>query len=160
VKKTIAIPLAVAVSLTVAAVAAAAVYGPGIPSRQQYVAKSETVCAKTDSKQGTLTAAAAKSAKAGNAKRAGKQFAQVAAAFNHGVGQLAKLPKPTADRGLLNKWLASMRGDVALLNGEAKAYKAGDATKLAALGKAAHKHAAVTNGIVRGFGFKSCLVGG
>jgi hypothetical protein len=155
----IASVLALAV-LAGAAVATAAVYGPGTPTRQQYVAKAERVCAKTDKKMTALTRAASKEAKAGNAKRAGNKFGQVASAFGKGVGQLKKIPKPTADRAKLTKWLRSLGVDVKLLAAEAKAYKAGNASKLSKAVKAAKKHGPKTNAIVGGFGFRSCLVSG
>lgn len=144
--------------VSASAVATAAVYGPGIPTRAQYVAQAEKVCGQTDRQMARLTAAAAKDADAGDGKGAGKKFGQVAAAFNKGVAKLAKVPKPTADRGVLNRWLNSLRTDVKLLKGEAKAYQAGDAAKLSKLVKAASKHGAKTNAIVNGFGFDACLV--
>jgi hypothetical protein len=155
---TLAIAAAALIAFAASAIATAAVYGPGIPTRPQYVSKAEKLCGKTDKKMAKLTAAASKDARAGDGKGAGKKFGQVAAAFNKGVAQLNKLPKPTADRGLLNRWLNSMRGDVVLLKGQAKAYRAADGAKLAKLVKAASKHGAKTNAIVNGFGFNSCLV--
>jgi opacity protein-like surface antigen len=146
--------------LASAAAATAAVYGPGTPSRQQYVAKAEKVCTKTDRKMSALTKAASKEAKAGDAKRAGNKFGQVASAFAKGVGQLKKLPRPTADRAKLAKWVRSLGVDVKLLAGEAKAYKAGNAGSLSKAVKAAKKHAPKTNAFVAGFGFHSCLVSG
>jgi hypothetical protein len=144
--------------LALSAVASAAVYGPGIPTRQQYVAKAEKSCAKTNKKIADLTKAASKDAKAGNAKGAANKFGQVASTFGKGVGQLKKLPKPTADRGVLTKWLRSMAVDVKLVGAEAKAYKAGDGAGLKKAVKAEAKHAPKTNAIVRGFGFRACLV--
>jgi hypothetical protein len=152
----ISIPLAI---LALAAVASAAVYGPGVPTRAQYVAKAEKVCTKTNKKMSALTAAASKDAKAGDAKGAGKKFGQVAGAFGKGVSQLKKIPKPTADRGVLTKWLKSMSADVKLIAAEAKAYKAGDAARLNKAVKAESKHAPKTNRIVGSFGFRSCLIG-
>jgi hypothetical protein len=145
--------------LALGAVASAAVYGPGIPTRPQYVAKAEKVCTKTDKKMAALTAAASKDAKAGDAKGAANKFSQVASTFGTGVGQLKKLPRPTADRGVLTKWVRSMAVDVKLVSSEAKAYKAGDAAALKQAVKAEAKHSPKTNAIVRSFAFRSCLVG-
>jgi hypothetical protein len=154
----LAVLAAAALALSATAIATAAVYGPGVPTRAQYVAKAEKTCGQTDKQMAKRTAAAAKDAKAGNAKGAGKKFGQVAAAFNRGIVKLGKLPKPTADRGVLNRWIKSLRTDVKLLKGQSQAYQAGDAAKLGKLVRAAAKHGARTNAIVRGFGFDSCLV--
>jgi hypothetical protein len=146
------------VALAGASLAVAAVYGPGIPTRAQYVAKAEKTCAKTNKKIAALTKAASKDAKAGDAKGAANKFGQVASTFGKGVGQLKKLPKPTADRGVLTKWLRSMGVDVKLVGAEAKAYRAGDGAALKKAVKAEAKHAPKTNAVVRGFGFRACLV--
>lgn len=126
------------------AIAAAAVYGPSRPTRAEFVNSAEGICAKSNAKINKL-----------NKK---KKYVKGAQAFGGRVRALAKLSRPADDQAVLGRWLKSLRTDASLYRRFAKALSGGDIAKAKKVAKAASRQVPKTNRIVRGFGFKNCLI--
>jgi len=156
----IKIALALFAALATATAAQAAVYGPGIPTRAQYVANAEKICKKDTLAINHVNKSTNKNLKKGDNKKAGQSLLKGAGIFRKGVGKIARLTRPPADAALLGRWIKSLRIDVKLfarLGHAVGAHGVGSPTPRVL--KQSGKHGTKTNQIVNGFGFHFCLLG-
>jgi hypothetical protein len=79
--------------------------------------------------------------------------------FGKGVHRIGKLVKPQADKKVLKKWIVHLKGDAKGLANLGKIISEKGVGKPARQALDAESaHAAKTNAIVDGFGFRYCLV--
>lgn len=153
--------LAAAALLLSASLALSGVYGKGVPTREQYVARAEKVCKGTNKKMNKLSKRSTAALKTGDNKKAGEEIVGVSRVFGKGVRHLGALVKPAADKAVLKNWIVSLHGDVKRLAQLGKIVgKQGVGAASAGAVNRSSAHAAQTNALVAGFGFKHCLITG
>jgi hypothetical protein len=158
-RSTLTLLVAAAMLLVPASVAFSGVYGKGFPSRAKYVKQAEKICKGTTAKMNKQTNAANAALKKGDNKKGGALIVGSAQTFGKGTHRIGKLVKPQADKKLLKKWIVHLRGDAKGLANLGQIIIAKGVGKAAQNALAAESaHAAKTNAIVNGFGFRYCLV--
>jgi hypothetical protein len=151
-----AIPLAVGVTLTAAALAAPLAQAE--PNRAEYVAQLEPVCqANTKANLRILRRVRAK-VKKGKLRLAGRQFSRASAAFGSTVAQIAATPQPAADAAALANWLHYLHLETSYLRKLGKALKAGKTSRAQGFAVRLTRNANLANAAVFGFGFNNCRI--
>jgi hypothetical protein len=126
------------------------------PTRDEYVARLETIC-KPDSE---ATQRAMKGARADiKAERIGVaagKFAQAAGIFGGSVKAMAVVPRPSADTAKLSKWFGYLKAQEGYLKGVTAELRAGHAIKAQRLIARFIHSGNLANNVVLAFGFESC----
>jgi hypothetical protein len=145
--------------LASASIAAAATSTtPPRPTRAEYVASAEKICAANKRRTNKLVIAANQMTEQGDTKTAGAKVVKAAAVFGKGVEAVGGLKRPKSDRAVLRHWLQSEQVDVELFRKLGKTLATGKADKVTKVSAAVTQHGKQSNAIVAGFGFHSCLI--
>lgn len=147
-----------AVLLATTAIAAAAATAPARPTRAEYVASAETICAANKRRTNKLVIAANQKTEQGDTNTAGAKVVKAAAVFGKGVEAVGNLKRPKPDKAVLGRWLESEKVDVELFRKLGKSLATGKADKVTKVSAAVTEHGKQSNAIVAGFGFHSCLI--
>ena len=140
------------------AFAAAAATAPARPTRDEYVASAEKICAANKRRTNKLVIAANQKTEQDDTKAAGAKVVKAATVFGKGIEAVSALKRPRSDKAVLGRWLQSETVDVELFRKLGKTLATGNADKVKKVGAAVTKHGKQSNAIVAGFGFHSCLI--
>lgn len=149
--------LRAAVAVSAVAIALAAV--PAVASevtRDSYREAVEPICkVNTEANERILRGVRAK-VRQGKLKPVAAQFSKAAAALKGTLAQLRAVPRPSADRARLAKWLSEIQTEVGYFEKIAAKLRAGN--KIAAEGMVVRltHYANVANNLVIGFEFEYC----
>ncbi len=152
-RKVLAIPAIVAISLTLIFTAAV---GAAEPTRSQYVAQMETIC-KPDSE---ATQRAVRGTRADvRAERlsvAARKVAKAQRIFAGTVRSISKVPRPAADSATLARWFAALADESAALSRTADALRANDVPRFQRVWGDFIHEGNKANNVVVSFGFDYC----
>lgn len=125
-------------------------------TRAEYVERVEPICqARTQANKYVLHNVD-DMVQRGQLKAAARRFERAAVALQGAIGQVARVPRPGADRTRLAHWLDYGREGGDLLRRMAKSLDEGDRHRVQGMAGRLLKTAKRGNAIVVGFGFKYC----
>ena len=152
----------VAVCLTGAAMAAAALGGCGggsggeDVSKEEYIAKADAICEQYAPDSVTLERQFNQSLKSSDLESAAQDFADQAADFSAMLDELEGLNAPEADQATVTQIIALGRQRVDAAKQAADAIASGDKDTMIAAGKKASVLAGKYYQLADGFGFQAC----
>jgi hypothetical protein len=150
--------LALAVALLATAPVALAAAGEGEITRPEYVAKLEPICAANAKANSKILKGVKGQVNKGKLVPAGKRFVRAAGALGRSVGQMEKVPKPSADEAKLDKWFGYLKNEQSFLRLIGKALEAGDKYKASKLASNLNRNNNKANNTIISFGFKECRI--
>jgi len=141
----------------VAAVSANAEILPGaIPTRAEYVAEVEPICAQNTSANQPILKHARQKVNARRLPAAGADFIKVAANFGRALKSIEAVPRPTEDSSRLEKWFSFLKTVQKNLAKVGKALKEENKVKAAHEKIRAERSSNAANNVSFVFGFDSC----
>jgi len=141
----------------VAAVSASAEILPGaIPSRAEYVAEVDPVCAKNTGANKPILKDARKKVNAKRLPAAGADFIKVAANFGNALKTIEAVPRPPEDSPRLEKWFGFLKMVQKNLAKVGKALKEENKVKASHEKIRAERSSNAANNVSFVFGFDSC----
>jgi hypothetical protein len=147
----------VLVATMVAAVSASAAILPGAnPTRAEYVAEVDPICAKNTSANKPILKAARKKVNAKNLKGAGADFFKVSANFGRALKSIEAIPRPGEDSVRLEKWFGFLKTVQKNLASVGKALKEENRVKAAHEKIRTERSSNAANNVSFVFGFTSC----
>lgn len=151
--------LALVVGLLAAVPVALAAEGEATgPSRPEYIAKVEPICAASTKSNSSILKGVKEQVKNGKLVPAGKRFIRAAGVLNRSTAQIAKVPQPPADEAKLGKWIGYLESEGGYLEQIGKSLKAGNKYKAQKLAVKLNKNNNQANNTVISFGFKECRI--
>lgn len=149
-----ALPLvALAVLLASAALASA-----DSAERAAYKLAVEPICKTNKAASDRYLKGVRKLVKDEKFSQAATRFTKAAAALEKAQKQLTLVPRPPVDEAKLGKWLAGIKGEVALMRRIATRLRAGDAGRASSLSVKLTHDATTTNNQVIAFQFDYCKI--
>src|SRR3954454_12105751 len=140
-----------------AAVSASAEILPGaVPTRAEYVAAVDPICAKNTEGNKPILKAARKKVNAKNLKGAGSDFFRVSANFGKALTAIEAIPRPTEDSARLEKWFTFLRTVQTNLRKVGKALKEENKVRASHEKIRAERSSNAANNVSFIFGFNSC----
>ena len=139
--------------LTLGGIAAAAEQ-----TRESYVASVEPICKANKASSDRLLKPVKSLVKADKLDQASQRFTKAATALEKAEKQLALVPQPSADEVKLGKWLAGIKGEVALMRTIAAKLRQGNKPKASSLAVKLTHDATTTNNLVIAFQFDYCKI--
>ena len=127
-------------------------------SREEYKAAVEPICKANKQSSDRLLKPVKALVKADKLEQASQRFAKAATALEKAEKQLAAVPQPSADEAKLAKWLAGIKGEVALMGTISAKLKQGNAGKASSLAVKLTHNATTTNNQVIAFQFNYCHI--
>lgn len=128
------------------------------PTRETYKAAVEPIC-KTNKQASDRYLTGVKSlVKADKLDKASQNFAKAASALEKAQKQLAAVEQPPADVARLGKWLAGIKGEVALMRTISAKLAQGNKSKASSLAVKLQHNASNTNNLVIAFQFDYCKI--
>ena len=149
-------PRAIAISLLIGALSAAAAVAAEAPTREEYVGRLETVC-KPDAlaTQRAMKGARADVRKERFAVAAGK-FARATRIFSATVKEISAVPRPDPDVAKLRKWFGYLNQQEDYLRQITAALRANEGIKAQRLTARFIHKGNLANNVVLAFGFNYC----
>ncbi len=148
--------LAIAATL-VAALPAHATIAPGAnPTRAEYVAEVDPICAKNTSSNKPILKAARHKVNAKKLPAAGTNFFRVSANFGKALKAIEAVPRPAEDSTRLEKWFGFLKTVKRNLAKVGKALKEENKVKAAHEKIRAERSSNAANNVSFVFGFSSC----
>lgn len=148
-----ALVASVSVLMVFAALAPAAV-----ETRDEYKALVEPICKKNKQESDRLLKGVRNLVKQDKLDKAGTAFAKAGAALERAHKQLAAVEQPPADSAKLDKWLAEIKAEAALMKTISKKFKAGNKSKATSLAVKLQNNANKANTLVIVFQFDYCKI--
>jgi uncharacterized protein YigA (DUF484 family) len=127
-------------------------------SREEYKAAVEPICKANKQSSDRLLKPVKSLVKADKLQQAAQRFAKAATALEKAEKQLAVVPQPSADEAKLGKWLAGIKGEVALMRTIAAKLGQGNKAKASSLAVKLTHNATTTNNLVIAFQFNYCRI--
>ena len=127
-------------------------------TREAYVAAVEPICKANKQSSDRLLKPVKALVKADKLQQASQRFAKAATALEQAHKQLAAVPQPSADAAKLGKWLAGIKGEVALMRKISAKLKQGNSGKASSLAVKLTHNATTTNNLVIVFQFNYCKI--
>lgn len=150
------------VGLTVAAllgaVALPATALEGEDPRAEYAERAEPVCKRNVLANKRIFKNTRKLVKKGKLKRASRDFFRASRAFGKTIRQLAKIPRPSADRARLGKWFGLLRDEKKLIQKIGRALAAGNKRRAESYSVDLNRNSNRANNTVLVFGFDYCRI--
>lgn len=128
------------------------------PTRAEYIAQLEPVCAANTDANRRILRGVRKRVKEDKLKAAAGQFARAATAFGNTVGTLEAVPRPSADTAKLAEWFGHLNRETDYLQGISKALRKEQRGRAQGLAVRLQHTANLANGAVTGFGFSECQI--
>lgn len=141
--------------LVVALLLAATAFAAEV-SREEYKEAAEPICKTNTQANERILAGVRKEVKAGKLKPAGAKFSKAAAALDKALGELEKVPRPSADEARLAKWFALVKVEAGLFDTVGTKLKAGDKADAQRTITKLYTNANKANNEVLPFGFRYC----
>lgn len=141
-----------ALLLTAPAVGAAEI------SRDEYVALAEPICKRNVLANKRIFKGAKQEVKEGKLKLASKHFFRAATAFAKTIGELAAVPRPTADEARLEKWLDILRTEKDIIKKIGQALAAEKRHKAESFSVELDRNSRKANNTVLSFQFDYCRI--
>jgi hypothetical protein len=139
------------------AVSAHATIAPGtIPTRAEYVAEVDPICARNTSSNKPILKAARQKVDDKKLPAAGADFAKVSANFGKALKAIEAVPRPTEDSARLEKWFGFLKTVQKNLGQVGKALKEEDKVKATHEKIRTERSSNAANNVSFIFGFKSC----
>jgi len=146
---------ALAVALLVVVPAA---LGAEEPTRDEYVAKLEPICAANSKANSRILKGVKGQVNHGKLGPAGRRFVRASAALGRSVRQMAKVPKPAADQAKLTKWFGYLMHEQRYLQLIGKALKSSNKYRASKLASQLNRNNNKANNTIIAFGFKECRI--
>jgi hypothetical protein len=127
-------------------------------TREEYKTAVEPICKANKQSSDRLLKPVKSLVKADKLQQAAQRFAKAATALERAEKQLAAVPQPSADETKLGKWLAGIKGEVALMRTISAKLKQGNAGKASSLAVKLTHNATTTNNLVIAFQFDYCKI--
>ena len=137
-------------------VLAAPVTVAAAPTRDEYKAQVEPICESNTRANERILAGVRKLVKEGRLKAAAAQFSKAAAALKAALNELRPVPRPSADRARLAKWLGYVKTEVELFERVARKLRNGDKVGAQTLVIRLTHTAGLANNQVLAFEFRYC----
>lgn len=147
--------LAVAAALLVAIPVALAAEEP---TREEYVAQVEPICAKNSDENSRILKGVKGQVTGGELVQAGKRFIKASTVLGRSVRAIAEVPQPSADAAKLQKWIGYLKLEQSYLRKIGKALKAGDKFKAQKYAVQLNRNNNRANNTVISFGFHQCKI--
>lgn len=125
-------------------------------TRETYKAAVEPICLKNTKANERIFAGVRKEVNRGQLKPAAHRFDRAAAALRRTIGELRHVPRPSADRATLSRWLAKAGKLASSFGVIARKLRAGEKGKAAHLVVRLDITAEAANAVVFEFGFHAC----
>jgi hypothetical protein len=148
--------LAMAMALLAAVSTAAAIEAE--PTREEYVAAAEPICKSNTEANSRILKGVKQQVQKDELVPAGKRFLRAATALGKTVNKIAALPKPSADKVKLDKWIGYLRNEKTLLGGIGQALKAKNKVRAQKLAVKLNDNNNTANNTVISFGFNHCRI--
>lgn len=148
--------LAVAVALLASAPAALAIGTE--PTRSEYAAAVEPICKRNSNANSRILKGVKGQVKSGQLVPAGRRFTRAAAALGKAVRQIARVPRPPADRTKLTKWIGYLKREQAYLRKIGSYLKSRNRYRAQKQAVQLNRNNSRANNTVVGFGFHNCRV--
>lgn len=116
---------AVLAGLVLAVVASAALAATA-PTREEYRDRVEPICERNTKANERILGGVRKQVREGKLKAAGAQFAKASRALKEARRQLLAVPRPSADRARLSKWLGYVKTEADLFGKMARELRSED----------------------------------
>lgn len=140
----------------------AALAVPATPTKAQFIARADTICARTNAKlkpvQQRLAALARASESTVEAKGS-SVLREGAAITREGIAQLQALTVPQGDAPTVRKIVTALDDEAADIDNMASATASGEASAIEAAKRAEQTTKATYDGLAQGYGFKVCGAG-
>lgn len=147
--------LAVVAALLVAAPVALAAEDP---TRDEYAAKVEPICRANTKANSRILKGVKSQVKRGKLVPAGRRFIRASRALGRAVRQIARVPRPSADRARLKKWVGYLKRERLLLVRIGKSLKSGNKFRAQKLAVKLNRNNNRANNTVIAFGFRHCRI--
>lgn len=135
---------------------------PAAPTKAQFIAHADAICARTNAKlkpvQQHLSALARQSESAIESEGP-VAFRQGAAITREGIAQLQSLPAPTGDVTTVQKIITALDDEAADIDNIAAATAHGEGSAIEAAKRAEQTTKATYQGLAQGYGLKVCGAG-
>jgi hypothetical protein len=126
------------------------------PTRDQYIAQADPICAGSMRAEARALSGLGSDLKKGRLKRAGAKFRAAGSAISTGIDELATLAAPPEDSALISSWLTSLRSEIPIINRFARSLSKGQARKVGKVYKQLKASVAASEDIVQSYGFTVC----
>lgn len=126
--------------------------------RTEYRDMVEPICKQNVLANKQIFKGAKQEVKAGELKRASKHFFRAATAFARTIGELAAVPRPTADEAKLEKWLDVLRDQKDLIKKIGQALAAEQKRRAESYSVELNRNTNKANNTVLGFSFDYCRI--
>jgi len=154
-----ALGLALVVALLAAVPVALAAEGEGEEvDRTDYVKRLEPICAANSKSNSKILKGVKRQVQKGKLVPAGKRFVRASSLFGRSVGQMEKVPQPSADEAKLTTWFGYLKGQQRFLLLVGKALKSGDKVQAQRYAVKLNKENKKAKNTVISFGFKECRI--
>jgi hypothetical protein len=155
-KPSLKLSIALVLGLLVAVPVAAAIEAD--PTPDEYVAEVEPICKANTEANSRILRGVKQQVQAGDLVPAGKRFVRASGALGNAIRQIAAVPKPSADKAKLEKWVGYLKEEKTYLLKIGKALKERDKSEAyqhALKLKTANRRA---NNTVISFRFRECRI--
>jgi hypothetical protein len=126
--------------------------------RKQFVEQAEPICKQNVLANKRIFQGAKAEVKAGELKRASTHFFRAAQAFGKTIGELAALPRPSADAARIGRWLGLLKDNRAIILKIGRALAAGQKQKASSYSIELNRNSTKANNAVLSFGFDYCRI--
>jgi hypothetical protein len=127
-------------------------------TREEYAAQAEPICKTNVLANKRIFKGAKDQVKAGKLKPASTHFFRAATAFGKTIGQLERVPRPSADEARLAKWLGLLRTEKGMIEKIGRALANDDKHKASSYSVDLNRNSEAANNTVLGFGFDYCRI--
>jgi hypothetical protein len=156
-KRTLTTAALVIATTAVVAVSASAEILPGaIPTRGEYVAQVDPICARNTRSNKPILKAARHKVNAKNLKGAGSDFFKVSGNFGRTLKAIESVPRPTEDSARLEKWFTFLKTVQTNLRKVGKALREENKVRASHEKIRAERSSNAANNVSFVFGFRSC----
>lgn len=150
------VSLAPLVALLIAVPLAAAIEAD--PTREEYVTAVEPICKANTEANARILKGVKQQVQRGDLAPAGRRFLRAATALGKSVRQIAAVPKPSADKARLEKWIGYLGQEKAYLQKIGKALKSGNKFQAQKQAVQLNRNNNKANNTVISFGFDHCRI--
>jgi hypothetical protein len=144
------------VAIAFAAGTLSAVAAAEAPTRQEYVARLETICKPQAEATQRAMDGVRDDVRAGRMAIASHKFGQAAKIFGATVKAIGRVPRPTADRARLKKWFVYLNRQEDYLKQISAQLRAGHSIKAQRLTARFIHNGNLANNVTLAFGFEWC----